>query len=294
MRYTALKNENDDDTFAIHGTINAIASIVKKFEPSHILVAFDNGKSSFRVALYSEYKVHRRAKDDSERPPDDAIDQLQATRKLLTLFGMYVHREENTEADDIIANCVWRYRNEFYDVIIVSGDKDLLQLVSDNVMVSKPALGGKTGKTEELWDKRRVLDYYGQPPMMLPEIWALSGDPGDGVPGVPGIGEKTAIKLIEKYGSASAVALSSEKKVVGHEANISLSRKLVELNGSVARCDFELDDLLWRPTKPGEPFAKSLAECLDSFELQVLSDRWRDGSLWRPGVIGRKRLSTTP
>lgn len=285
LRYTALKNEQDEATFAVHGSVNAVASVVKRFEPSFVLAAFDWGRSAHRTALYPDYKGGR-----GEPPPNDAIQQLRTTRKLLTLFGMFEWREQDTEADDIIATCVTRWKGELEEIIIVSGDKDLMQLIDDNVVLVKPALGGKTAKPEEIWDADMVREKYGVWPHRLPEVWALSGDAGDGVPGLSGVGEKTAIKLIEKYGSASAVALSREKKVLGHEKNIALSLKLVALDGSHARCSFSLDELRWDPTRPGDSLSKSLTEYLESLELRVLEQRWRDGSLWRQGHIGKKRL----
>ena len=97
-----------------------------------------------------------------------------------------------------------------------------------------------------------MVDHYGVTPDRLPEIWALSGDKADNIPGIKGIGEKTAIKYIAKHGNISSVLLSDEKRVVGHESDVHLSYKLVQLNPDLSEIDYDLNDIAFRPVGPND------------------------------------------
>jgi DNA polymerase-1 len=125
-----------------------------------------------------------------------------------------------------------------------------------------------------------VIEKYGLPPHRLPELWALSGDVSDGVPGIPGIGPKTALKLLDRYGTLTAVAWSDDKKIVEHRDLIHTMLALVSLDGNVARCSFELTTLRFEPVTPGEK-GREFAKYLSRFDLERLADRWRRGLLWR-------------
>ena len=278
MKYSGLQDSEGHLTFAIHGFIRAMSSVIKRYNPTHILIAFDYGKSAYRRAIFPEYKAAR--KSDSH-PEDGMIDQLKKSQELLKLLNVFTHKEYQVEADDIIATCVHRWKSEVDNILILSGDKDVIQLVDTNVHVQTPSLGGKASKAEKFWTIDEVVDKYGVTPDRLIEIWALCGDDGDGVPGVRGVGEKTAIKLIEKYGNASAVAMSGEKKVTGQESAINQAYKLIHLDGRIAQCPFSLRTIEFKPVRYGHDGATSVNEFLKEHQLDVIARDWRQGALWK-------------
>lgn len=270
----ALAN-NEQPTFAVYGTINTIASICRFELPTHVVVVFDWGKSAYRLAIWPKYKAGRPTSNIVDY--EDSENQMTVAQDLISKFGMQVWREKDVEADDIIATVVERFKSEVDDVVIVTGDKDLRQLVDSNVVVAHPSLGAKV---ESRWDQERVVDHYGVAPYRLPEIWALCGDKVDNIPGVSGIGEKTAIKLIEKYGDLSRVSLSSEKKIEGYRHDITMSEKLVQLNPSLSLFNLDLDHISFSPVGPIDGASKILLTSLNALGFDSLISRWSNGSLW--------------
>jgi DNA polymerase I len=281
-----LSNELGEETFAVHGTITVIAKLMKRLRPRYVLAAFDMGRSAFRSRLYPQYK----GPIDKVLPEEKtlAADQRETTIKLLKLMGMAVVRQPSVEADDIIATAVKRF-SERARVVIASGDKDLLQLVNDRVEVFSPALGPY--RAEKFWNHDEVVLRYGVPPQKLVEVWALTGDDIDNVPGVRGVGEKTAVKFIQKHGTAFAASMS-EEKLRGSEALIARAWKMINLDGTVANLpDLSLEDLEFIPTLPGSQNGKSVVALLDQLELEQLKVRWFEGRLWTPPIGRRLTLS---
>ena len=167
------------------------------FKPTHLAIIFDKTENSFRRDLYPAYKAHR--KD----PPDELVPQFPLMRATVTAFGMVPIEQSRYEADDIIATYARQAREAGADVLIVSADKDLMQLVEPGVSMYDPASGqaGVAGSREERrFGPTEVMEYFGVGPDKVVDVQALAGDSTDNVPGAPGIGLKTAAQLILEYG----------------------------------------------------------------------------------------------
>lgn len=263
---------NGIPTWATFGLVNSIINIIKDQEPTHIALLFDSGGSDYRRELFPGYKANRGASTGFENAPD----QLVAARHILNKLGVFQYDEFGIEADDLLATFAEKW--EFPEVVICSGDKDIRQLIRNNVTILQPSLG--KAKQEKSWDYDQILDHYGVEPNRLPEIWALSGDAVDNIPGAKGIGEITAIKLIKKYGSLTNLLLSAEPKIVGELSSIHLSYKLVQANPYLSDCNTSLDELIWEPVHPQTPEGNEFAELLRGFGFTALLSRWQSETLW--------------
>ncbi|HEV7478905.1 MAG TPA: DNA polymerase I [Roseiarcus sp.] len=167
------------------------------FKPTHLAMIFDKTENSFRRDIYPQYKAHR--KD----PPDELVPQFPLMRATVSAFGMVPIEQSRYEADDIIATYARQARQAGADVLIVSADKDLMQLVDSGVSMYDPASGqaGVAGSREERrFGPAEVVEYFGVGPDRVVDVQALAGDSTDNVPGAPGIGLKTAAQLITEYG----------------------------------------------------------------------------------------------
>lgn len=182
-------------TNAIYGFLSMVDRLKKDLHPDAIAVAFDLHSPTFRHDMYDEYKAGR------HETPDDLRTQIPILKDLLRDFGIPVLECEHYEADDILGTLAARCKAEGEECFIYTGDKDSLQLVDDHVTVYLPHT--KPGGTETLvYDKAKIAsDFGGLTPSQLIDVKALQGDSSDNIPGVPGVGPKTAIALISKYGS---------------------------------------------------------------------------------------------
>lgn len=278
--YHALENkprpEGTPNTWAVHGTIMVLAEHVKRWKPTHLLVAFDGG-NDYRKSIFGGYKEHRNRNHEH----DDI--QLRQTISALKVLGVPTLLEHGVEADDIIAACVRKFAAYMDDIVILSGDKDLRQLVTWNVVVVQPRK--KYGEDHVVWTVKEVRERYGVEPYALPELYALVGDVSDNIPGVPGIGEKTASRLLQKHGGILGVISSGDRRIVGRERQIAMSYRLFVLDGTVASCNVDERYLRWNPI-PGE---SGLTKYLEQLGLDTIVRRWRDGSLWAGSAPSPKR-----
>ena len=160
-------------------------------KPTHLAIIFDKSENSFRKEIYPEYKAHR------PEPPDDLIPQFPLMRETVRAFGLTPIEQDKYEADDLIATYARQGRARGADVLIVSADKDLMQLIEPGVAMYDPASGDRE---ERRIGPKEVFDYFGAPPEKVVDIQALAGDSTDNVPGARGIGVKTAAQLISEYG----------------------------------------------------------------------------------------------
>ena len=160
-------------------------------KPTHLAIVFDKSENSFRKEIYPEYKAHR------PDPPDDLIPQFPLMRETVRAFGLTPVEQDKYEADDLIATYARQARDRGADVLIVSADKDLMQLIEPGVAMYDPASGERE---ERRIGPQEVFDYFGAPPDKVVDIQALAGDSSDNVPGARGIGVKTAAQLIAEYG----------------------------------------------------------------------------------------------
>lgn len=187
-----LTTKNGQHTNAIYGFLNILFKLMEEESPKYIGVSFDLPKPTFRHLKYSEYKGNRK------KTPPELKSQVPVLKEILKTMGIDIYEKEGYEADDVLATVAKKAEKCGLDAVIVSGDRDLLQIATDNIKIKIPKT--KAGKTEiEDYFAKDVLAKYGVTPTEFIEVKALMGDNSDNVPGVPSIGEKTAIKLIHQY-----------------------------------------------------------------------------------------------
>ena len=181
-------------TNAVYGFLNILFKVLEDIEPEYLMVAFDLKAPTARHKLYEGYKATRKGM------PNELAQQLPILKDILESMNIHIIEKEGYEADDVLGTIAKKAEKEKFDVTIVSGDRDTFQLTSNNIKVRIPHT--KMGKTEvDVFDKKAVIEKYGVTPEQLIEVKGLQGDTSDNIPGVPGIGEKTALELIKKYKS---------------------------------------------------------------------------------------------
>ena len=230
-----LTNARGENTSAPFGFANFLYGIRDDYQPDYIAVVFDAGRSH-REELYAEYKATR------EKMPQELRDSLPRIRELVEAFGDRVIAVDGWEADDVIGTLAARARAEGLEAVIVSGDKDFLQLVGDGVRLLNPGRGGPQGVAAEWVDEKGATAKMGVAPERVVDYLALVGDSSDNVPGAPGIGPKTARKLLESYGTLEEVldraeevkAKRARESLMANREQILLSRELVTIRTDVA------------------------------------------------------------
>ena len=249
-----MKNSKGFPTNALYGFINMMNKIIKEENPQYIMVAFDKGKT-FRHDKYDEYKAGRQAM------PDELKDQFPKAKEVLDAMGIKHFEIENYEADDIIGTLAKRVDEEDeFIATIVSSDKDLLQLISDEVDVKLLKQSGHILMTRE-----EFIDTYQVEPIRMIDLKALMGDASDHIPGVKGIGEKTAISLLAKYGSLdglyeniNSVTGKTKEKLLADKDNAYMSYDLATIFRDVP-LEFSLEDCKYGGINKNE-FVKMLEE----------------------------------
>jgi DNA polymerase-1 len=211
--------------------------------PTHIAIIFDKSENSFRRELYPPYKAHR------PEPPEDLVPQFPLMRATVRAFGLEPIEQDRYEADDLIATYAKLARARGADVLIISADKDLMQLIEPGVAMYDPASGDRE---ERRIGEQEVFDYFGAPPSKVIDIQALAGDSTDNVPGAPGIGVKTAAQLIAEYGDletllarAAEIKQPKRRETLTNPENVEkirISKQLVTLVRDVA-LETPLDEL---------------------------------------------------
>jgi len=262
-------------TWGVYGFLSTLVHFVNRYDPTDVVVTFDWGRSEERLKLVPDYKGNRDSykKEEDKKKRQEARDQLEITVRFLEVLGIAVCREPNVEADDIIAKIAKAYDGK---IVIVTADHDLRQLINANTIVVKPSIGQVE---EDVYDVSRIIRTYGVSPERLPEIWALTGDTSDNVKGVPGIGDKTAISLIQKYGSLSRVMESNEKKIQGHHNLVDIAYKVIYLDGSFAT--IPIPDTRFKPVQPGEFGADVLLSLFEEYDFHSTKVKWITGTLWK-------------
>lgn len=227
-----LHNDKGVYTNAVYGFSNILFRIIEEEQPTHMLVAFDAGKTTFRHSTYKEYKGGR------QKTPPELSEQFPVMKEALQAFQIPTYELELYEADDIIGTLAYQAGKENWNVKVISGDRDLLQLISKNVTVDVT----KKGVSEvESYTPESLLEKMEITPEQVIELKALMGDNSDNIPGVPGVGVKTATKLIKQYGTLQDVYANidevSGKKLkenlANHEEEARMSRELVTDRKSV-------------------------------------------------------------
>ena len=260
-----FKTKTGQVTNAVFGFTSMLINLLRDEAPTHLAVAFDLSRKTFRSEAYTDYKANRSA------TPDEFKGQVDLVRDVLTVLGIPSLTKENFEADDIIATLTTQATADGFDVLICTGDRDALQLVTDQVTVLYP----KRGVSEMTrFTPEAVEEKYGLTPRQYPDFAALRGDPSDNLPSIPGVGEKTAAKWIKQFGSLDDLIdrVDEVKGKVGESlranlSSVTLNRQLTELVK-----DLELDI-----TPTGlelRPWDREAVHALfDELEFRVLRDR---------------------
>ena len=254
---------------AIYGFASFLVRYLREHHPSHIAVAFDESlTTSFRNEIYPPYKAQR------ELPPPDLVDQLRSCKDVARAMGTAPFADLRFEADDIIATLIERLREEDCSFTIVSPDKDLAQLVNDRITLFDFARDARLGPLE-------VLEKFGVRPHQIPDLLGLAGDRVDNIPGVRGIGPKTASALLEAFPSLEEIydhldqveslpirgAASLARKLAAHRAEALLSKALATVSREVP---FEISLV---EIEYGGPSREMIEELFDRFGFDTLRDR---------------------
>ena len=263
-----FKTKNGLTTNAVYGVTAMLINLLRDEGPTHIAAAFDVSRQTFRSERYPEYKATRSS------TPDEFRGQIDITKEVLNALGITVLAKAGYEADDLIATLATQADEAGYRVLVVTGDRDALQLVNENVTVLYP-IKGVSALTRFTPDA--VVEKYGLTPEQYPDFAALRGDPSDNLPGIPGVGEKTAAKWIVEYGSLQGLvdSVDTVRGKVGDSlrANLGgvlLNRELTQLLRDVplAQTPDTLRLLPWDRDQ--------IHRLFDDLEFRVLRDRLFD------------------
>lgn len=251
---------------AAYGFTMMLNKLITDEKPTHIVAAFDKGLPAHRVALYQEYKAQR------DTMPDDLRPQFTLVRRILETFRIPIVEVEGEEADDVIATLARQAEEAKQRALVITGDLDLLQIVDDGTTV----LTTRRGITElGRYDRNAVFERFELEPKQLPDYRGLKGDPSDNLPGIPGVGEKTAIKLIKAAGSLDA--LVADPKLAGTPK----LQKLVEEYGEQARICRDVSviksdlmiELDWDASKYTPPANDELYRLYSELEFKTLLNK---------------------
>jgi DNA polymerase-1 len=248
-------------TNAIYGFVNMLKKLIREYEPDMMAVVFDMAGPTVRHEKYEEYKIHRKP------TPDELVDQIPKIKELVEAYNVPICQLQGYEADDIIATLAEKAKKKGIYVTIVTNDKDAFQLVDTQVKVLSPHTSG-----DKVYGDDEVKEKFGVGPGSMVELMALMGDSSDNIPGVKGVGQVTASKLINEYGTVKDIyknidnisSKSIKKKLEEGKEDAELSRELVELDRKVP-VKFELNK-----TNMGEPNIERLVELFSEFEFEKL------------------------
>jgi DNA polymerase-1 len=241
-----LQTEDGLQTNAVYGFATMLLNALENFHPEYVMCAMDTSKPTFRHEIYPDYK--------GTRPPTDQslIDQIPMVEEVLNSFNIPIIKKEGYEADDILGTLskytsIGKWQDENMDMYILSGDKDLLQLVREDVYVCLP---NGSFKNLEVYDNEKVQEKYGYTPEQVVDYKAMVGDSSDNIPGIKGVGDKTATKLLDKYGSLDAIYhhiddLNKRHKNLFTESieQAEFSRKLAKIETNM-KLDIHLTDCI--------------------------------------------------
>jgi DNA polymerase-1 len=265
----SLTNSRGEATNAIYGFITMIRKFIEEVRPDYFAVCFDRKEPTFRHKRYEAYKAHRKPM------PEDLVDQLEPIKEFCRLFGLAVFEQAGYEADDLLGTLAVRGREKGFEVYVVTGDKDAMQLVDDKISVLNPNKENQISGPAEV---RKRFDGLG--PEKVVEIMALMGDASDNIPGVRGIGEKTAIKLIHEFGSVENLIRHMDK--IKSKAQLALLREGREtalLSRELATIDTAMSvEFSWEQLETHEPDAARLVEFFKHYEFKNLLKEWTPGA----------------
>lgn len=262
---TIMRTSSGVPTNAVFGFLSMLQKALDSEQPDALYVAFDAGKHTFRHDLYADYKGNRKP------APDDLVPQFQLTRDLLSAYHISWSEMSDIEADDLIGTMSRKYPD--FNTVIFTSDHDYLQLVDDTTSV----LLMKKGMSEmEIMTPERIQEEMGVTPLQVIDLKGLMGDKSDNIPGIPGVGEKTAVKLLSQYGSVEEVVAHGDeikgalgRKVREGKDMALLSKKLATIRRDVD-IDVKIEDCMFSPDYA------SLVHFLDTLEMKALAGRYRE------------------
>ncbi|MBI4437246.1 MAG: DNA polymerase I [Candidatus Omnitrophica bacterium] len=243
----SLSTSTGRPTNAIYGFISMLQKLVAEETPEYLAASFDLKGETFRKKRYEAYKIHRKPM------PEELVEQIPTIKTLLGLYRIPIFEKEGYEADDLLATVSKKLSEEGLTVYIVTGDKDILQLVSDDIFVYN------THQEGLIYDEKKVKERYGVQPERMVDLIGLCGDQSDNIPGVPGIGEKTAVELLQKFGTLEKVLSSADrmdnatrrKNLKEYASQARLSKELAKVDRDVP-VEFSLETLrLQSPDREG-------------------------------------------
>ncbi|SFE49463.1 DNA polymerase I [Paenibacillus catalpae] len=260
-----LTNSAGLHTNAVFGFTTMLLRLLEEEKPTHVLVAFDAGKVVFRHEGYTEYKGGR------AKTPPELSEQFPVMKDLLKAFGISQFELSGYEADDIIGTLTRMADEQNVQTLVVTGDKDMLQLASDNVTI---AITRKGISEVEQFSPAAIDEKYGLKPMQIIDLKGLMGDASDNIPGIPGVGEKTALKMLHEFGSVEEVLANTDslkgkmkEKVETHKDDAIMSKKLATIFREVP-LEHGVDDIRYDGYQPAV-----LADAFRKLEFKSLIER---------------------
>jgi len=264
-----LINSKGINTSAVYGFVTALLKILEDENPDHIAVVFDTREPTFRHKKFPEYKATR------QKMPEDMASQMEKLKEVVRAFNTPLIEVPGFEADDVIGTLARRAEREGVLTYMVTGDKDFMQLISPLIKMYKP---GKSGGDPDIVDESGVMKKFGVAPHQVIDVLGLTGDSSDNVPGVKGIGEKTAIPLIQKYGSIPELYAHVEEipqkgvreKLINNKEMALLSRELVTIETQVPL------DIDFHKLRAAKRDTSQLIKLFGELEFRSLASKLRD------------------
>ena len=254
-----LSNSKGEATNAIYGFVTMLQKLFNEQKPDYVVVCFDRKEATFRHEAYEDYKAHRKP------PPDDLIAQFEPIKVFCRALNYTVCEKAGFEADDLLGTLAYRGAKDGLDVYIVTGDKDAFQLVGPHVRILNPS------KDSQIYDTAAVRERFdGLGPEKVTDLMAIMGDSSDNIPGVPGIGEKGALKLIKEFGSVENLyKFVSKVKSPSQQALLKEHKEKALLSKRLARIDTEVPlEIDWEKTRLSGPDAVALADLCKRYEFK--------------------------
>jgi DNA polymerase-1 len=263
-------NSKGMDTSAIMGFMNALMDVIKREKPDHLAVAFDKGGSDYRYEMYKEYKAHR---DETPEAIKIAVPYIQ---EILKAMHIPIIEKAGFEADDLIGTLAKQAEKENYQVFMVTPDKDFAQLVSENIFMYKPA---RMGNDIEIWGIPEVLAKFEiDHPEQVIDFLGMMGDTADNIPGLPGVGEVTAKKLLKEFGSMENLLANTDKLKGAMKDKIEANAELGILSKKLARimldCPVTFDATDYELSKPDVEKTDALFMELEFRQMKAQFDKW--------------------
>ncbi len=261
-----LMTTKGEPTSAVYGFVSQLLKIIEDTKPDYIAVAFDSKEKTFRHEKYENYKSSR------EEMPEDMIQQISRIKEIIEAFSIPIYILPGYEADDLIGTAVKKASKNGFLCYAITPDKDFIQLVSENVKIIKP---GKTTDEIIIIDEDKVYEEYGFEPKQMIDFLALTGDTSDDIPGVAGIGPKTALPLIQKFKTIENIYKNIDKiekqnivnKLLESKDNAFLSKELATINTEVP---FEID---FEMAKFQKPDLEKLLKIFSELEFKTFASR---------------------